>query len=122
MAKKDVDVYVAPPVAVGAPATSLQKKTVIQAGTWVTTGTGIVMARRHPGQVDKNTTLHVDKDPTYHGVINLTKGQAISLYSYLGENCWTSWAEGHLFSFCNATAKGQPQNEWWIQIKMSAII
>ncbi len=117
MAQRDVDVYFAPPDSVGTPLSSLQKKAVIRAGEWVRTETGLVLAMRHEGQVDNDVTVRVNRDPNYQGVMALKKGQTIYLYSYLGEGCWTSWAEGHYLSVCNATSRGTPQNEWWIKIK-----
>ena len=117
MAQRDVDVYFSPPDSIGTPVSSLQRKTVIRAREWVRTETGLVLAIRHEGQVNNDVTVRVDRDSAYHGVIDLKKGQAIYLYSYLGEGCWTSWAEGHFLSFCSATSQGTPRNEWWIKIR-----
>lgn len=117
LAQRDMDVYVAPPSAVGSSPSSLQQKTIVRAGTWVKTQTGLVLSMRHVGQVDNDVTVRVDKDPAFKGVLSLKKGQTIYLYSYLGEGCWTSWAQGRYFSCCNATSKGTPKNEWWVQIR-----
>ena len=114
---QDVDVYVAPPDAVGVPVSSLHKKTVLHPGTWVITVTGIVLSKRHEGRIDLK--LHpkiragVVRGPT------LKDNEVISLYSYLGEGCWRSWIDGRFVVVCDVNSQGKPQNEWWIQIKMA---
>ncbi|MDP2933723.1 MAG: hypothetical protein Q8N81_06385, partial [bacterium] len=55
LARQDVDVYEAPPTTVGVAIDSFQKKTVICAGEWVTTETGIVLAKRHEGRAVERT-------------------------------------------------------------------
>ncbi len=116
MAKQDVNVYVAPPNTVGAALSSLQFKVLVRAKEWITTETGIVLAKRHEGRVVRGTNYGVV-------VVNgppLKIDQTVSLYSYLGENCWTSWIEGRFLVVCSPESQpAKSQNEWWIRIKMA---
>lgn len=126
IAKKNVDVYAAPPDVVGVSVSLLKKQMTIQAGTWVRTETGIVLARRAEGRIT------IANGQTPYGVpgVNgpqLKNGQVIPVYSYLGEGCWRSWINGQFLVICGVSVQGfqgqaqnesliQAQNEWWIQI------
>jgi hypothetical protein len=119
MAKRDADVYVAPPDAVGVEASLLRKRTVVRAGTWVRTETGIVLAKRHQGRVG----LAKGQTTFGAGVVNppaLKDGAIVALYSYLGEGCWRSWIDGRFLVLCGVESQGEAKNEWWIQVKTAA--
>jgi len=121
IAKRNVDVYEAPPNAVGVPVSSLKKQTLVPAGTWVHTTTGVVIASRIEGHVQMRplpTTyaspygLNGKKGPP------LTNVSVLPLYSSLGEGCWRSWVIVDFFVVCNVASSDKVQNEWWIQIEM----
>jgi hypothetical protein len=115
-AMRNVDVYSAPPNAVGAQLASLSRQGTIRAGTWVKTETGLVLARRQKGHV----RVESGRSPYGAAVTNgppLKNGQTIPIYSYLGEGCWTSWIDGRFLPLCDVTTDAQRQNEWWVQLK-----
>jgi hypothetical protein len=114
MAKEDVNVYDAWPDSLGIASSTLHQKATIHAREWVTTETGVILAKRHEGVVVDNTNygVVVENGP------RLKMGQIISLYSQLGEGCWKSWIEGRFLVVCRPEFQPEKvQNEWWIRIK-----
>jgi ssDNA-binding Zn-finger/Zn-ribbon topoisomerase 1 len=116
MARRDVIVYAKAPNALGVASSSLEQKAVVHTKDWVTTETGIVLAQRHEGLIGQATTLGA-------AVVNgplLRRGEKIYLYSYLGENCWNSWTDGGFLVVCSPESPSvNPQQEWWIQIRLA---
>ena len=117
LARQDVNAFNAPPDRFGAPPESLGVATVIRKGTWVTTITGLVIAKQHQGRVISGTS--------YGGGgasgPSLRSGQVLAIYSYLGEGCVSSWIEGRFYVVCMVEAEPTSwRQEWWVQVRTAA--
>ncbi|MEQ1907567.1 MAG: protein kinase [Vicinamibacterales bacterium] len=112
VATEDVAAYTAPPQTLGVAPDALQKLMIIPRGTWITTVTGLVIAKRHEGRVVLPATH-------YNGSNGppLTNGQVVAAYTYLGEGCESSWIDGKLYVICSLeTDPKSATQEWWVQI------
>lgn len=112
-----VDLYLSPPNAVAIPVSSLTKQSTLPAGVWVTTNTGMVVAKRRDGVV----SMSPGRSPygsAGAGGPPLKNGQSIPIYSYLGEGCWSAWIRGRMYPICDVTPQGSSENqgEWWVQV------
>lgn len=104
-----IQVYAEPPKKLGAPDSSLDKKSLLQPDTWVTSETGLVLARKHAGRMASTQS----ERKAGKG------GEDLWLYTYLGDGCWRAWTDGKLTEICNAQSVEQnPQQEWWIQVRL----
>lgn len=120
LAMRDVDVYFAPPNAVGVSLTSLQKKAVVHKGDWVRTESGIVISTRGQGRVDTSTEFGSGfKNDLTSSHTPVKVGDTISIY-FGNEECYKTFSAETLVSVCSIRGDGfiEPKYEWWIKIKM----
>lgn len=116
LARVDVTAFETPPDTIGADVSSLKSVAIVRSGTWVTTQTGLVIARRLDGRVNEHTSYGANDR---NSGPPLRRGQVIAAYSYLGEGCHTSWNAGRFYAICGLET-GRGSQEWWVQIEMPA--
>lgn len=110
-AKTDVKAYSAPPERIGVDLVGVESK-IIPAGKWVTSVTGVVLAKRGVGRIKRavSASLH---SPA------LAQGQLVAIYSALGEGCYRSWLNGAFGVVCDVAPISEVPNDHWVEFRLA---
>ena len=113
-ALQDVTLFAAPPTAPRVSTDGLTVAGIIKKGTWGRTKTGLLLGIQHPGTLTRDVSELDGRRLSKP----LTKGQRISIYSYLGEGCVNAWIENGSHTVCGADWGSQGfDDEWWVLVE-----
>lgn len=113
VARKAISIYEQPPNTYSVAIGELKKSGELSPGEWVKNIQGFVLTQHHLAQAMRDSTF---SNTTEH-TPNLSVGETLHLYGYIGEGCWKGWKGGLWYEICQPNLISEaPEGQWWAKI------